>query len=328
MGPFHPVGAGHPPSLLPTIRPSSHLYGSLTSSLLKGTPLAGCLGDQQAALVGQLGLHPGDVKSTYGTGAFLMLNTGGEVVHSEHGLLSTVAYQLGGEGVRYALEGSVGVAGAAVQWLRDQMGVISSAAEVDSSAASVPSARGLYFVPAFSGLLSPYYRPDARGLLIGITHSTTRHHLARATLDASAYQTAVVLRAMAHSSPYPPRHLRVDGGMAASDVLCQSMADLCALPVVRPVELECTAAGAAYAAGLGVGVWGSVEQMVSEVRRGRGEERVFEPRMTDGERAKLMRGWDRAVERSIGWVEAGDPLAGDEEEGGDVVRPTKPTSKL
>ena len=299
-----------PPHMLPAILPSSSAsaYGRVVApSALAGCPITGCLGDQQAALVGQLCLRPGEVKSTYGTGCFLLLNTGSRIVQSKRGLLSTVAYQLGENSKpAYALEGSVGVAGAAVQWLRDSLGIVESSRAMDALAGAVKDAHGLYFVPAFSGLLSPYYRSDARGLMIGITHSTSRSHIARATLDAAAYQTATILQAMTADASLPVSAVRVDGGMAASDILCQMLADLLAVEVRRGA-LECTAAGAAYAAGLGAGVWSGVEEMRRELERGRladADERVFVSRISAEERQRLMRGWERAVERSIGWVEA------------------------
>ena len=306
-----------PPHMLPTIRPSASVYGRVVGGGRgwDGCVVSGCVGDQQAALLGQLCVRPGEVKNTYGTGCFLLMNVGSRPVQSRNGLLSTVAFQLGdAQPVQYALEGSVGVAGAAVQWLRDGLGTIAAAGDIDASAACVSSSHGLYFVPAFSGLLSPYYRPDARGLLIGLTHSITRHHLSRAVLEAAAYQTAVILRAMAADAALPIHALRVDGGMASSELLCQFQADVAAVEVQRPADVECTAAGAAYAAGLGAGVWSGVDEMVACVRRGRAEgggraETVYRVSMGEEERRRLLRGWDRAVERCLGWIEADEGTA-------------------
>ena len=300
-----------PPHMLPTIRPSASVYGRVVGGGRgwDGCVVSGCVGDQQAALLGQLCVRPGDVKNTYGTGCFMLMNVGERPIQSRNGLLSTVAFQLGDkQPIQYALEGSVSVAGAAVQWLRDGLGTIATSADINTSAACVSSSHGLYFVPAFSGLLSPYYRPDARGLLIGLTHSINRHHLSRAVLESAAYQTAVILRAMAADSSLPIQALRVDGGMATSELLCQFQADVAAVSVQRPADVECTAAGAMYAAGLGAGVWKDVNEMVESVRRGRAEgggqaETVYEVSMGEQERRRLLRGWDRAVERSLGWIE-------------------------
>ena len=316
-----------PAHMLPAIRPSASVYGRVVGGGRgwDGCVVSGCVGDQQAALLGQLCVRPGDVKNTYGTGCFMLMNVGDRPIRSRNGLLSTVAFQLGDkQPIQYALEGSVSVAGAAVQWLRDGLGTIATSADINTSAACVSSSHGLYFVPAFSGLLSPYYRPDARGLLIGLTHSINRHHLSRAVLESAAYQTAVILHAMAADSSLRIQSLRVDGGMATSELLCQFQADVAAVRVQRPADVECTAAGAMYAAGLGAGVWKDVDDMLHCVRRGRTEgggqaETVYEVRMGEDERRRLLRGWDRAVERCLGWIE--------KEEGADSRKPALP-SKL
>ena len=308
-----------PAHMLPAIRPSASVYGRVVGGGKgwDGCVVSGCVGDQQAALLGQLCVRPGDVKNTYGTGCFMLMNVGDRPIHSRNGLLSTVAFQLGdSQPIQYALEGSVGVAGAAVQWLRDGLGTIATSADINTSAACVSSSHGLYFVPAFSGLLSPYYRPDARGLMIGLTHSINRHHLSRAVLESAAYQTAVILRAMAADSGLHIQSLRVDGGMATSELLCQFQADVAAVTVQRPADVECTAAGAMYAAGLGAGVWRDVDDMLECVRRGRAEgggqaETVYQVSMEEDERRRLLRGWDRAVERSLGWIEKDDGTEGD-----------------
>jgi len=288
---------GVPRGALPRIVPSIGVVGP-SRGPLAGVPLAGMLGDQQAALFGQAGFDRGDAKNTYGTGCFLLLNTGTEPVRSTHGLLTTVAYRRGREPARYALEGSVAIAGAAVQWLRDNLGLISDAAEVEALAAEVPDNGGVYFVPAFSGLFAPYWRSDARGVIVGLTRFAGRGHLARATLEATAYQTRDVLEAMEADAGIRLERLQVDGGMVVDDLLMQFQADVLGVPVVRPTIVETTVLGAAYAAGLGVGVWSDLD----ELRRHGAVDRRFRPAMDVAERERLLAGWRKAVERSFGWL--------------------------
>lgn len=293
---------GVPRELLPEVRTSSEVYGEFE---LDGTavPLAADLGDQQAALFGQAGFEPGDTKNTYGTGSFLLRNTGAEPVSSEHGLLTTIALQLPGQPVRYALEGSVFVTGAAIQWLRDGLGVIVDAAESRRLAESVKSTEGVYFVPAFAGLGAPYWQPEARGTLVGLTRGTGADHLVRAALEAMAYQTRDVMDAMSADAgrpPNPAHGLRVDGGAVVNDFLCQFQADVLGIPVVRPQVGETTALGAAYAAGLAIGFWGGLE----EVRQLWKADRTFEPTATEQRRERLYAGWQRAVRCALCWAGA------------------------
>jgi glycerol kinase len=290
---------GIPPACLPEIRLSSERYGETRAAGPFGAavPVCGALGDQQAALVGQACYGPGDAKNTYGTGCFLLQHTGSAPVESHSGLLSTVAYALP-QGAAYALEGSVAVAGAAVQWLRDQLGVIHSAQETEAAAASVADTGGVYFVPAFSGLFAPYWDMSARGAIVGLTRYATRAHLVRATLEAICYQTRDVVEAMARDSGLPLGALRVDGGASRNDLLMQLQADILGVPVVRPVVSETTALGAAYAAGLAQGVWDSL----GAVSRHWAADRTFEPRRTARERDLGYAEWKRAVERARGWV--------------------------
>jgi glycerol kinase len=283
-----------PRALLPEVRPSSGSFGVTDPESFLGAavPVAGIAGDQQAALVGQACFEPGDAKNTYGTGSFVMLNTGREALKA-HGLLTTVAYS-DPDGVRYALEGSIFVTGAAIQWLRDGLGVLGSAAEAGPVAGSVPDAAGVYFVPALVGLGAPWWDPYARGTIVGITRGTTRAHLVRAAVDAMAYQTRDVVEAMGGTAELTS--LRVDGGASVMDGLCQLQADLLGVPVRRPVVQETTAMGAAFLAGLGTGVWSSREEAASAWAL----EREFVP----GDRAEAdrrYRGWRRAVERALGW---------------------------
>lgn len=288
-----------PRGLLPEVRPSSQVYGETVTDLF-GTaiPLAGMAGDQQAALFGQACMKPGMAKNTYGTGSFVLLNTGTEAVPSDSGLLTTIAWQLSGEPVVFALEGSVFIAGAAVQWLRDGLQIINSAPEIEPLAASVASTDGVYFVPAFVGLGAPYWDPYARGTLVGITRGTTRAHIARAALNAIALQSRDVLDAMHADSGISLSALRVDGGAAANNLLMQIQADVLGVPVQRPAVTETTALGAAYLAGLAVGFWPGVEALEAAWS----VERTFEPRMSADERAVLLEGWRRAVERARGWA--------------------------
>ena len=287
-----------PASVLPRISSSSEIYGSAVAPL-KGVPVSGILGDQQAATFGQAAFSQGEAKNTYGTGNFLIFNTGQEVVESHNGLLTTVAYQLGNEPAHYALEGSIAVTGSLIQWLRDNLGIISSASEVESLALSVPDNGGAYFVPAFSGLFAPHWRPDARGAIVGLTRFVNKAHIARSALEAVAFQTREVLDATNADTGVPLTELRVDGGMIANELLMQFQADLLGVPVIRPVVAETTALGAAYAAGLAVGFWSGTE----ELRGLWQEEKRWLPRIDDAERAKLMRVWNKAVEKSLNWVD-------------------------
>ncbi|GAA4673976.1 glycerol kinase GlpK [Gordonia humi] len=288
---------GVPVSMLPQIRSSSEVIAPLRSAgALPGVPLAGILGDQQAAMFGQACLDPGEAKNTYGTGNFLLLNTGTEPVYSEHGLLTTVCYRIGDDPARYALEGSIAVTGSLVQWLRDNLGIISSAAEVEQLARAADDNGGVYFVPAFSGLFAPRWRSDARGVIVGLTRFANRNHIARAVLEASAYQTREVIEAMEADSGVALSTLKVDGGMVVNELLMQFQSDILSVPVVRPVVNETTALGAAYAAGLAVGYWESTD----DIRANWAQGGRWEPSMADDRRAALYRGWNQAVEHSFG----------------------------
>ncbi len=290
---------GIPRLVLPQIRSSSEVYGEAAVEELRGVPVAADLGDQQAALFGQACFEPGQAKNTYGTGCFLLLHTGGQPVPSRHGLLTTVAYRLGTDHVAYALEGSVAIAGAAVQWLRDNLGLIRASAEVEELARAAEDNGGVYFVPAFSGLFAPYWRSDARGVIVGLTRYAHRGHIARAALEATAYQTRDVLEAMVRDSGVRPPALRVDGGMVRNELLMQFQADVLGIPVVRAAVQETTALGAAYAAGLAVGVW----KDLGELRELWASDRTWQPAMPPDRREALYRRWVRAVERSFGWLE-------------------------
>ena len=291
---------GVPRALLPEVKPSSGIFGETDASLFgKSIPVAGVAGDQQAALFGQGCVEPGQAKNTYGTGAFLLLNTGDERVASKHGLLTTVGCGAKGE-AKYALEGSIFIAGAAIQWLRDELKIIEKAEETDALARSIEDNGGVYFVPAFVGLGAPHWDPEARGTLVGLTRGSTRAHVARAALEAMAYSTNDVLQAMCSDSGVEASELAVDGGASQNDWLMQYQADILDLPVVRPKMVECTAAGAAGLAGIGVGMWEDASQYVA-VR----EEPVrFDPSMSADERTKLVDGWKRAVHASIQWARA------------------------
>ena len=286
-----------PRAMLPQIRPSSEVYGTVTSEVLPGVPIAGILGDQQAALVGQTCYEPGQAKNTYGTGCFLLMNTGTELRTSTCGLLTTVAYQFQNEPVHYALEGSVAITGALVQWVRDNLGLIKKSTEIETLARSVDDNGGAYFVPAFSGLYAPHWRSDARGVIAGLTRFVTKGHLARAVLEATAYQTVDVVRAMEQDAGVSLKSLRVDGGMVVNSLLMQFQADVLNGPVICPRMTETTALGAAYAAGLAVGYWHNLD----DLRQNWGVARTYEPTMDDTQRQKLMRGWQKAIERSFGW---------------------------
>jgi glycerol kinase len=288
---------GIPRALLPEIRSSSELYGEAARSALAGRPLAGIMGDQQAALFGQTCFGAGEAKNTYGTGSFLLVNTGAEIVRCPE-LLTSLAGRVGDAAPSYVLEGSIAVTGAAVQWLRDQLGLISTAAEVEALAASVPDNGGVYFVPAFSGLFAPRWREDARGVIVGLTAFARAGHIARAVLEATAWQTREVIDAVRHVSGAPLRELRVDGGMTANGLLMQFQADVLGIPVVRPAVAETTALGAAFAAGLATGFWSDEEELSERWH----EERRWEPAADDSTVERGLAQWDRAVERSLGWA--------------------------
>ena len=289
-----------PMNVLPEIRPSSYHYGvGAGNSLLIETPIAGMMGDQQAATFGQACFTPGMVKNTYGTGCFTLMNTGAEPVFSEHGLLTTLLYQLEGGDPVYALEGSVAVAGSLVQWLRDNLKLVSSAPETEELAAQVKDNGGAYIVPAFSGLFAPYWRGDARGVFVGLTRYINRNHIARAALEATAYQTRDVVDAMNGDSGVPLTELRVDGGMTANNILMQFQADQLGVKVVLPEVAETTALGAAYAAGLAVGFWTSLDDIIDNWAVAKS----WEPQMDPAERDRLYRNWGKAIQRSMEWVD-------------------------
>ena len=290
---------GIPRAVLPAVGPSAGVVGETVDLgwLPRGVPIAGIAGDQQAALFGQGCHRPGDAKNTYGTGCFLLLNTGDRAVTSSRGLLTTIAWRLGPR-TTYALEGSVFVAGAAVQWLRDGLGLLRTAAESEALARSVGDTGGVYFVPAFVGLGAPYWDMYARGTIVGLTRGTTTAHLVRAALEAIAYQSRDVLEAMTADAGLTVPALRVDGGAAANDFLCQFQADILGLPVLRPAVIETTALGAAHLAGLGVGLWPSPAGLGREAAA----ERTFEPEMDEATRGRHYDGWRRAVERARGWA--------------------------
>ena len=291
-----------PRGMLPRIYPSANAssFGASRANGAAGAevPIAGCLGDQHAALVGQVCFAPGEAKNTYGTGNFMLLNTGSHIVPSTAGLLTTLGYKLDTTDTVYALEGSVAVTGSAVQWLRDQLQIITSAPDVEALAASVPDSGDLYFVPAFSGLFAPYWRSDARGAIVGLSRFHTKAHLARATLEAICFQTRDVLDAMVKDSGVHLTALKVDGGATANDLLMQLQADILGVRVVRPVVSETTALGAAYAAGLAVGFWKDADSLRSQWK----VDREWEPRWSEDQRETAYRGWKKAVERSFGWA--------------------------
>ncbi|NKX54045.1 glycerol kinase GlpK [Arthrobacter mobilis] len=291
---------GVPPAMLPQIRSSAEVYGTVHGSqLLRLVPVAGILGDQQAATFGQAAFGRGGAKNTYGTGCFVVVNTGQDIVSSRNGLLTTVAYRIGAQPAHYALEGSIAVAGSLIQWLRDNLGIVGSAAEAEELAATVPDSGGAYFVPAFSGLFAPYWRPEARGALVGLTRFVTKAHIARAALEATAFQTREVLDAVNADAPVPLRELRVDGGMVANDALMQFQADILGVPVVRPKVAETTALGAAYAAGLAAGYWSGLEELAANWA----EDRRWVPQLADTERDRRLRLWKKAVTRTFDWVD-------------------------
>jgi len=290
---------GIPRAMLPKIRSSSEVYGEARGTALGGRPVAGILGDQQAAMFGQTCFDPGDAKNTYGTGSFLLVNTGAEVVHTEK-LLTTVGARLGPDGPPvYMLEGSIAVTGAAVQWLRDRIGLIEEAPEIEKLAATVADNGGVYFVPAFSGLFAPYWREDARGAIVGLTAYANKGHLARATLEAAAWQSREVIDAANAVADVPFSELKVDGGMTTDELLMQFQADVLGVPVVRPAVTETTALGAAFVAGLATGFWSGTE----ELRERWTEDKRWEPAMAADERERQYRQWKKAVERTFDWVE-------------------------
>jgi glycerol kinase len=290
-----------PRAMLPAIQPSSDrkAFGVTRRDGPVGgeVPVAGDLGDQQAAMVGQVCIRPGEAKNTYGTGNFMLLNTGKQIVPSKAGLLTTVCYRMGGDTI-FALEGSIAVTGSAVQWLRDQLGIIASANEIEALANSVPDNGGIYFVPAFSGLFAPYWRSDARGAIVGLSRFNTKAHLARATLEAICFQTRAVLDAMVKDSGVRLEVLKVDGGATVNDTLMQLQADVLGVPVVRPVVAETTALGAAYAAGLAVGFWTDLDDLRDNWRM----DKRWEPRWNADQRDAAYAGWEKAVERTLNWT--------------------------
>lgn len=288
-----------PYSVLPRIASSSEVYGEVAGGPLKGLPVAGILGDQQAALVGQACFEPGEAKNTYGTGCFLLMNTGAQPIPSAAGLITTVAYQLGQAPACYALEGSIAISGALVQWLRDNLGIIRRSSDIESLAASVRDNGDVYIVPAFSGLYAPHWKEHARGVITGLTRYATKAHIARAALEATAYQTRDVVSAMEQDSCIRLCELRVDGGMVVNELLMQFQADILDVDVVRPKVTETTALGAAYAAGLATGYWKSID----DLRRNWGVARTWRPGMAKEQRATLYSSWQKAVIRSFGWVE-------------------------
>jgi glycerol kinase len=288
-----------PMSMLPEIRSSSEVYAEVCSPhLLQGTPISGILGDQQAATFGQACLSPGEAKNTYGTGNFLLLNTGTELVMSMNGLLTTVCYKIGDEPTVYALEGSIAVTGSLIQWLRDNMGMFDDASMVEEMAASVPDNGDCYFVPAFSGLFAPYWRSDARGALVGLTRFINTGHIARAALEAAAYQSREVIEAMEADSGVKLTSLKVDGGMVVNNLLMQFQSDILGVPVIRPKTIETTALGAAYAAGLAVGYWSSGD----DIRKNWSEDHRWTPKMKRAKADTLYARWKQAVQRTLDWV--------------------------
>jgi len=290
-----------PREILPKIKSSSERYGVTKSDGPFGAeiPITGILGDQHAAMVGQACFEKGSSKTTYGTGNFALLNTGTEIVRSKHGLLTTVCFKFGDQPAIYALEGSVAVTGSAIQWLRDELQIIASASEIDSLAGSVSDTSGVYFVPAFSGLFAPHWRSDARGVIVGLTRSVRKAHLARATLEAICYQTMEIMDAMAADSAVAPKQMRVDGGITASELCMQLQADVMGIEIVRPMITETTALGAAYAAGLAIGFWESIDEVKANWR----ESKRWIPSNTAEERASGAARWKGAVARTLNWVE-------------------------
>ncbi|MCP4672399.1 MAG: glycerol kinase, partial [Desulfobacula sp.] len=260
-------------------------------------PICGALGDQQSALFGQTCFTKGEAKNTYGTGCFLLLNTGNEIIRSRHGLLTTVGYQINNEKALYCLEGSVAIAGALVQWMRDNLGIIKDASEIEELARTVDDNGDVYFVPAFSGLFAPYWRSDARGIIAGLTRFANKGHMARAVLEACAYQTRDIIMAMNKDSNVDLKHLKVDGGMVLNELLMQFQADLLDVPIIRPTVIETTALGAAYAAGLATGFWNGQE----ELKKNWAEDKRWQPLMKPAQRNMLCTSWNKAIEKSFAW---------------------------
>jgi glycerol kinase len=290
---------GIPRSMLPAVKASSEVYGKAVGDLA-GVPVAGDLGDQQAALFGQTCFSAGEAKNTYGTGCFMLMNTGTKVVPSKSGLLTTLGYKIGDQPAVYALEGSIAITGALVQWLRDNLGMITSSEEVEALAGTVEDNGGVYFVPAFSGLFAPYWRSEARGVIAGLTRYVTKGHIARAVLEATAWQTREVLDAMNADSGVELTALKVDGGMVYNELLMQFQSDVLDVPVIRPKVAETTALGAAYAAGLAVGFWAAVD----DLRANWAKDKEWHPKMDAAEREKEYKLWKKAVTRTFDWVEA------------------------
>jgi glycerol kinase len=288
-----------PRAMLPRIRSSSEIYGTATQSALQGVPIAGILGDQQAALVGQTCFQPGEAKNTYGTGCFLLMNVGTQPIESRHGLLSTVAYRFGTQPAIYALEGSIAITGALVQWLRDNLGLIEKSSDIETLALSVTDNGGVYFVPAFSGLYAPYWRDNARGVIAGLTRFANKGHIARAVLEATAFQTREVLEAMEKDSGIALNSLRTDGGMVENNLLMQFQANILNRPVVRPMMKETTALGAAYAAGLATGFYKSID----DLRANWSIDHTWHPNLEDRQREEMYRLWKKAVTRSFDWTD-------------------------
>jgi len=289
---------GVPKSMLPEIKASSEVYGTCVGDLA-GVPVAGDLGDQQAALFGQTCFSPGEAKNTYGTGCFMLMNTGEKVVPSKNGLLTTLGYKIGNQPAVYALEGSIAITGALVQWLRDNLGMIEKSQDIEALAATVEDNGGVYFVPAFSGLFAPYWKNDARGVIAGLTRYVTKGHIGRAVLEATAWQTREVLDAMNADSGVPLTALKVDGGMVFNNLLMQFQADVLGVPVIRPVVAETTALGAAYAAGLAVGYWAEIE----DLRENWARDAEWAPKMDADLREKEYAQWKKAVTRTFAWVD-------------------------
>jgi glycerol kinase len=289
---------GIPRAMLPAVKASSEVYGNAVGDLA-GIPVAGDLGDQQAALFGQTCFSTGEAKNTYGTGCFMLLNTGNKPVQSKNGLLTTLGYKIGKEKAVYCLEGSIAITGALVQWLRDNLGLIAKSADIEALANTVEDNGGIYFVPAFSGLFAPYWKSDARGAIVGMTRYVNKGHIARAALEATAFQTREVLDAMNADSGVNLTALKVDGGMVFNDTLMQFQADILGVPVIRPTVAETTALGATYAAGLAVGFWKAVE----DLRANWGKDKEWQPKMDTAHRDKIYKGWKKAVTRTFDWVE-------------------------
>jgi glycerol kinase len=289
---------GVPRAMLPQIRASSEVYGTARGAL-SGVPVAGDLGDQQAALFGQTCFGVGEAKNTYGTGNFMLLNTGEKVVQSRHGLLTTVGYRIGAQKPVYALEGAIAITGALVQWLRDNLGMIAKSADIETLAKTVDDNGGIYFVPAFSGLFAPYWKSNARGVIVGLTRYVNKGHLARAALEATAFQTREVLDAMNKDSGVTLTSLKVDGGMVHNDLLMQFQTDILGVPVIRPKVAETTSLGAAYAAGLATELWSKVD----DLRANWAKDKEWRPQIPTDMRDKLYRGWLKAVTRTFDWLE-------------------------